>query len=155
MSKIYILLFAGLSLLSCHKKEDDMYVKNSDYLVIGTFYRQGENTEAQTYMLINGKVFKTANNHYTRSGRSSFEKLGDEKYREVSGLITDFPVQLLKDYKNIYGCPDCHHEGGIFLAYKKDGELRKWKIDKDTTKTPVFLHVYTGKIIKAIKFLQR
>ena len=44
-------------------------------------------------------------------------------------LLATFPSDLLNSEKEIYGCPDCADQGGVYLETGKGNETRKWRID--------------------------
>lgn len=41
-------------------------------------------------------------------------------------------MSLKKNPNLTIGCPDCHDQGALYLAFEDNGEVNEWKIDPDT-----------------------
>jgi hypothetical protein len=59
------------------------------------------------------------------------------------------PLIMLLDPRKIFGCPDCHDQGGYYLDYTLFGIKRYYEIDKGSE--PFYFHSLTKDIDKKIE----
>lgn len=150
---ITILLFSIF--LSCHKEEITQ-VKDSDYLIFGHFYKDCEGESCvETFLLTDGKLYEDTNDSYSRIQHFNFVELSNEKYKSSSDLLTLFPKRLLRERKRFFGCPDCSGQGGLYIAYKKNGELKSWELDPSKKNVPIYLHSYIDEVSNRISLLNK
>jgi len=149
---IVLLLFVS-TLVSCHLDETES-IENNDYLIFGHFYGKCKGEKCiETYMLTQGKVFEDIDDRYQQDEHFNFKEVRSIRYNQVNDLFTKIPKQLLNSRTTIYGCPDCNGQGGLYIIYKKDGELKKWKIDQNKKNVPIYLHSFMDDVNKMIKLL--
>ena len=142
---LLILLCLPIIFTSCKKEEVE--INNNEYLIFGHFYGMcGGEDCIETFKLTDEKLYEDLNDNYSGTEPFNFVILGDEKYNEAKDLISFFPSQLLNENDITFGCPDCVDQGGLFIGYKKDGELKKWRIDQNKNQVPNYLHNFMDKV---------
>lgn len=90
------------------------------------------------YKLENGKLYLDDMSTRYQSGSITFQKtpLDDKLAKKAEELYRLFPSYLRKNPNTTIGCPDCHDQGVIYLAFEENGELTEWKIDPDKNDFP-------------------
>ncbi|HIP48028.1 MAG TPA: hypothetical protein EYG92_03565 [Lutibacter sp.] len=142
MNKITLFTLAlTISFLFSCKKEEITQVDDSDYLIFGHYFRDCEGESCiETFLITDGKLYEDLSDSYSRSVHFNFVELSNEKYKSTTDLLETFPQKLLKDRRHSFGCPDCSGQGGLYIAYKKEGELKSWKLDPTKKNVPTYLH---------------
>lgn len=46
-------------------------------------------------------------------------------------LLMDVPAELTSGTEHVFGVPDSHDQGGVYLQVTKDGVVHKYRIDND------------------------
>lgn len=135
-----------LIFLTACKTEKLNSALETDYLVFGHFYGEclGESC-IETFKLTDTKLYEDISDGYSHSNYN-FQQLTGEKFIAVKDLIDQFPNQLLTDSIQIYGCPDCRDQGGIYIEYVKNGVVRSWRIDMDKGTVPPYLHPFMDEV---------
>lgn len=67
--------------------------------------------------------------------------LSSDKFEQVKHLLSEIPEELTTTADKSYGCPDCHDQGGIYVAVSVTQDAlggdaittRKYQIDPDDT----------------------
>ena len=71
------------------------------------------------------------------------ETLPVDKFNLAKKLLDKFPQYLLFNPNKTFGCPDCADQGGYYIEIKeKNGEVKNWHIDTDTSKQPAEIRAY-------------
>ena len=147
---LLILLCLPLLFISCNKNEE-FEISNNEYLIFGHFYGMCSGEDCiETFKLTDEKLYEDLNDNYLGTEPFNFVILGDDQYNEAKDLISFFPSQLLNENDTTFGCPDCVDQGGIFIGYKKDGDLKKWRIDQYKNSVPDYLHDFIDKVNEKI-----
>lgn len=152
---LIILILLVSTLFSC-KKDDITAVEDNDYLIFGHFYNDCDGERCiETFLLTDGKLYENLNDNYKVQAEFNFVELSEERYQLTSDLLEYFPKKLLKDRRRTFGCPDCSGQGGLYIAYKKDGELLSWKIDPSKKDVPPYLHNFIDKVSQNLALLNK
>lgn len=143
------IILTVIILTSCQKDE---IIKN-DYLIFGHFYGEcaGESC-VETYKLTNDKLYEDLNDNYYATS-FNFVELSNDKFNDVNDLSDFLPDLLLDENDSTFGCPDCHDQGGLFVSYNKDDELKSWRIDQSKDDVPNYLHDFIDKINEKIALI--
>ncbi len=122
------LVVTSLLFFSCKKSKE----LPADYLVFGTFYNGCESGCLNFFQISNDQLYAAMPGYslvQTQSQVFSSEPLPAEKYEIARELVSDFPEYLRNSSEEIFGCPDCTDQGGLYLERRQNGVVRKWKID--------------------------
>jgi len=122
------LLTASLLLFSCKKNPEPP----ADYLVFGTFSAGCETGCFKLFQLSNGQLYKAIPGYslvQPQTQKFSSDPLPAEKYMLARELMEDFPAYLSNSTEEVFGCPNCADQGGLYLEQQQNGIVRKWKID--------------------------
>lgn len=149
--KKLILILSVVILTSCHKNEND--INENDYLIFGHFFGEcmGE-TCIETYKLTSSKLYENQNDNYAHTD-FNFIELDNDKFNDVSDLSSFLPTELLNESDSTFGCPDCHDQGGLFISFFNDNELKTWRIDNDKNAVPSYLHDFMDKVNQKIELI--
>lgn len=151
----FITLFLTMSLLFSCKKQDITPVNDNDYLIFGQYFKDCEGEKCiETFLLSDGKLYEDLSDSYSRNVHFNFVELSDEDYKNTANLLDSFPKKLLKDRKHTFGCPDCSGQGGLYIAYKKEGELKSWNIDPTKKNVPAYLHNFIDDVLNKLASLK-
>lgn len=147
-------LLCGLSACDC----DDLPARDSPspaVLIFGHFNGEciGENC-IETFKLTEVALFEDTLDQYDAMIPLAFVQLSDELFLQVQDLRDNFPQELLAEQEYILGCPDCADQGGLFISYEMDGDIRSWRIDQDQTQVPEYLHAFMDQVNLSIALLQ-
>jgi hypothetical protein len=80
--------------------------------------------------------------------------LPHSKYQMARALLDSFPAYLLNSTDSVYGCPDCHDQGGVHLRLEQNGIQRSWHLDTEAAYLPPALKPYVQQVMATIKKLQ-
>lgn len=122
------LLTAGLLLFSCKKDQ----APPADYLVFGTFSAGCETGCFKLFQLSGDQLYVAMPGYNLGQPQTqvfSSDPLPAEKYTAARELLEDFPEYLRNSAGEVFGCPNCYDQGGLYLEQRQDGIVRKWKID--------------------------
>ncbi len=148
-----ILSFTILFVSSCNK-EDEIESNQTDFLIFGHFHGEciGEGC-VETFKLDHEKLFEDSNDNYSGTN-FNFIEIGNDKFEQVKDLVDYFPSKLLSENENVFGCPDCADQGGLFIQYSENGNIRSWKIDKSKSSVPNYLHEFIDKVNEKIDLIE-
>ena len=148
MKKLIIVLVV-IIVSSCNKEKID----KNDYLIFGHFYGEciGE-TCVETYKLTNDKLYEDQNDNYNPTS-FDFIELDDDKFDEVNDLISYIPNSLVQEDDQTFGSPDSHDQGGLYISYYNEGDLKTWRIDQEKTDIPNYLHDFMDKVNEKISLI--
>ncbi len=147
--KLFILTLLIAFISSC-SKNDEVELNKTDYLIFGHFYGECIGTTCvETYKLTNTKLYEDTNGNYLGT-EFNFVELGNDKFHLTKDLIDYFPNQLLNENENVFGCPDCVDQGGLFIQYSKNENVKSWRIDQSKNAVPNYLHSFMDKVNEKI-----
>ena len=153
LSPITLILLVTL-LISCKKSN----LGENDYLIFGHFYGEcwGERC-VETFKLTDIKLFEdtTDSYQYQSPNNGGFVKLSNYKFKLVKDLTDYFPIKLFNESNTVFGCPDCADQGGLYIEYKKNGNIGHWTIDQRTRNVPDYLHKFIDKVNEKIELINK
>lgn len=147
--KLYLLFsIIFLSITSCHKEEDtipDTPDTQADYFMFGRYYGECLGSECvQIFLLQDGKLYEDTIDQYPGVGTlpysGEYVLLSDTLYDSVADLPAFVPEELYTDTVNVFGCPDCHDQGGFLIQLQQDDTVKFFVIDTDTSAIPSYLY---------------
>lgn len=154
--KFIIWIFAVLWLFAACKKEDHpapgcgvslQPPDSTGYFIFGTYVGmcQGPAGCAVFYKLSNGSVYRDSVIHLLRPASFSKIPLGGNSWATASAVLDCFPSEMATHPNTTIGCPDCHDQGGYYIAYKANSASpeQTWTVDTDTASlsNPVIQYV--------------
>lgn len=147
---LFALIFFSILVTSCNENDYEINLVQNDYLIFGHFYGQciGDGC-VQTFKLTNEKLYEDLNHNYS-GAPFNFVELENEIFNTVISLMDAFPSQLISETEEFLGCPDCADQGGLYIEYKKEGVIKKWKIDQSKSQVPNYLHDFIDTINEKI-----
>lgn len=154
MDNLKLILYTLTFLVFCScDKEVSNELNEGDFLIFGHFYGEciGEGC-VETYKLTSSKVYEDTNDNYLETD-FSFIKLGNDKFKEVKYLIDFLPNELLESDEDNFGCPDCLDQGGLFIQYSKNGNIKSWRIDQSKSAVPNYLHEFMDEVNEKIDWI--
>jgi hypothetical protein len=149
-SLIALATIAAVVLTGC--KKSSTAVKRFSF---GTAYSMCSGDCAAFYQIQNDELFKDDMNAFL-SWPPSFDystPLPNNKYQLAKQLLDSFPAFLLNKPDSVYGCPDCHDQGGVHIRMEQGGVARSWHLDTDDAYTPSPVKEYVNKVEAVIKQL--
>lgn len=152
--KLNLVFLLGLLLLSACSGEDD----NNDAFIIGTFFGEclGE-TCVEVFQVSEEFIFEDRSDLYPSGiddGRQ-FEKVDGNAKMFFDQINNAIPASLLNMKDEVFGCPDCADQGGIYLKLIKDNnEDGYWIFDNDTEDVPEEYHELIELIRRIAKSLE-
>jgi len=152
--KLFILAFSLMIISSC-EKNNIFPLDNDSYLIFGHFHGEclGE-TCIETFKLTENKLYEDSKDLYSNTS-FNFVKLEESKFDLVKDLVDYFPEQLLDEKEERFGCPDCLDQGGLFIQYSDNGNVKSWRIDKIKSEVPEYLHEFIDKVNEKIALINR
>lgn len=138
-------------LVGCKKSKDEL--KHDDYLIFGHFFGFCFGEECiEMYKITKSKLYEDKEDLY---GQEAFDfiEVPVEKFDLVKDLVTDLPQNLIDSPDSTFGCPDCADQGGIYIEYRKNDVVHKWKIDNDNTPLPAYLQEFKAKVKTKIELI--
>jgi len=157
MRRITKMLFFGIllgSIMSCGEENGiELGSLDQDYLVFGHFYGEcGGEGCIETFALTSNKLYEDTNDMY-RGTDFNFVELENEIFEKVVDLKDKFPVDLLSEDEQTFGCPDCGDWGGILVQYVQSGNAKTWFIDLKTEDVPEYLNDFVDAITEKISLI--
>lgn len=149
--KLLLNIILSLIILAGCSDKCPVSAPDGDYLVFGSFYGMcaGE---------ICIEIFKYENNILYEDGADIYPSSEEMPYKgnyyiidnkypdDIDYLLSHFPGELLSSGQRTFGIPDGHDQGGLILQVKKDGIVKQWLIDMQTTWLPEYLKNYAEKL---------
>lgn len=151
-----LLLFTFFSAASCNEEKDEPTVQNdaSEYIVFGDFYGFCSGDECiRIFKLSDGKLYKDSKQNYPQQGAiysGTYGPVSSAKTDSIDMLLSGYPLQLLNDTNEVFGCPDCVDQGGMYLEIKTNSSHRSWLFDNVHSALPVYLQDYASDLRKAV-----
>lgn len=127
----------------------------TEELVFGTFYGRCRGSEEciELFKLTDGQLYEDRKDAYPNGDNPSFEfeALDQTAYNKAKGLMAQFPNALLEEQEATLGCPDCADQGGYFIGYKNEGQFTYWRVDKNLSNVPAYLHRFLKEVEETIQ----
>lgn len=152
------IVFAFLGLATNCKEDNGINSPyDNSYIVFGSYFGMcsGESC-IEIFKIDNGALYEDTTDIYPipQLYEGKFVQLPQSKYNMVKDIITKVPKQLLSDTNTIFGIPDAHDQGGIYLELKVDGKRRFWMMDTYTNRLPEYLRIFSNTLKEYINKLQ-
>lgn len=133
--KSYILFatFAVVALLSCKKEKQQI----AETLVFSTYAGMCGGNCFHVFKLDNTKLQEDEiPEHLTNYENYEFtatKTYNQAKYEAVKTLLNEIPAEFKGTTSIVYGCPDCHDQGGVFIQVITAGVTTYYNIDNANT----------------------
>jgi hypothetical protein len=155
LTSALLAFFALVTLTNCDKEEARVLPSNFDSFTFGKHFCFCTSTCAILYEISEdalraGKGIGCIPQDYTFDGVI----LAQDKYEIAKQLIDEFPVKLIQDSQETYGCPDCADQGAYFLQMRNQRETRTWRLDTRIEDLPASLQAYQQSIQEVLDALQ-
>lgn len=130
---------------------------DNNYIVFGSFFGNciGEPC-IEIFKIENGVLYEDTADVYPipQLYEGKFVQLPQAKYDMVKDIITKVPKQLLSDTTTVFGTPDAHDQGGLYIELKANGKRRFWLMDTYTNRLPEYLRTFSNILKEYINKLQ-
>lgn len=162
LAKLYLLLAIPFIIItSCDKEENsipDTPDMGADYFIFGRYYGECLGSECvQIFLLQDGKLYEDTTDQYPGIGLlpygGAYILLSDALYETVADVPAAVPAALYSDSINVFGCPDCHDQGGFLIQLQQDDTVQFFVIDTDTSAIPSYLYDITEMLQEKISAL--
>ena len=129
-----LLLPLALLLTSCTKKSSS---GKADKIVFGTFYGMCAGNCVRIYQVDATTLQKDDSVKYP-DGAWTYNfngttMLSADKFNIAKDLLNQVPSELLNNNNKMYGAPDSHDQGGVYIQIIKGTEKRRFRIDFDNS----------------------
>lgn len=153
IKRLLLPLILGLSLAGCAEK----VIPDANGFVFGSWYGFCIENCIHVYKLENGKLYPDDMSTRHQSEEITFEKTPlDEKWaKKAQELYELFPAYLSKNPNLTIGCPDCHDQGVLYLAFEENEKSIEWKIDPVENNYPPEIKVFIDEMKELISELPR
>lgn len=140
---------------SACKQDVPIDLQDEDYLIFGHVFGECVGEECiEIFKLTESQLFEDIVEATPAENRPyDFVELDNELFEKVSDLPAFFPSQLRDSSSMTFGCPDCLHQGGLYIELSEDGEVKRWEIDNAISQTPAFLHEFSEKVKEKIRLI--
>ena len=154
--KSILILVACYGLFASCKKDAYLPTDADQYLIFGHYYGEcfGEAC-VETFKLTHTALYEDTNDPYAGNGPFNFEKLPDSQYVSAKHMFKQIPNELLEQPDSTFGCPDCADGGGLYIEYKKNNFIGKWRIDQYEGHVPAFLHPFIQEVNRTIRDINK
>ncbi len=151
-------LLALLSLGNCEKQKMEKLV-GDDYIQFGIYSGNCSGKCQIFYLLTENEVFKDELYLFSVIDKKPYvgryRVLSNELFENVKQLKANFPMEILEENKSVFGYPDAHDQGGIYLEYRKGESHKFWHIDPVKERVPEYLHSYLNQLDSAHSILNK
>ncbi len=153
---VTILAILGLT-TNCRDDNAVNLPYDSSYIVFGSYFGEciGEPC-IEIFKIENDVLYEDTADIYPAPQlyEGKFVQLPQAKYNMVKDIITKVPKQLLSDTNTVFGIPDAHDQGGLYLELKVDGKRRFWMMDTYANRLPEYLRAFSNTLKEYINRLQ-
>lgn len=158
MKKMFFIIgICILAFISC-KKANPVEPKETQYLIFGEFYGECLGNKCKTYFKVNNFALYTDTLHQYPSQDKpldfAFIRMDDTKYKQVNDILNELPPQLLNEITHVFGNPDSHDQGGVYIETMVNGEKKFWILDNDDKELPEYLKPFKQKIVNKFDILK-
>ena len=131
-----LLLFNLLAFASCSIHNRD----NIDYIIYGTYAGECMGHCSLMFKLDTSKLFVDTTgsffNNWEKTVTFNNDTLSREDFLNAQDIRQKLPTLLLTSSSTSFGRPDGYDQGGIFVQFKIDKEIKTFYIDVDKDKIP-------------------
>jgi len=150
--KYIVFGFTAIFLALCSKEVKPEQTE-VDYLIFGRYFGHCLGEECvNIYKLTGNALYKDTSKAFVMTD-FEFVPMDQSDFEVAGSLIQQLPAQLLKSTESFFGCPDCHDQGGMYIALSTNEEIRTWRIDTDKRKVPGYLHHYMNQVNQILENL--
>jgi hypothetical protein len=157
MSKQFQVVIAFLILCTgCSTKAKSDTI---DYLIYGVYAGECFGHCSTMYKVTKSKLFIDTTDSYFKGTRFVWKRLNFDKetlnekgFATAQEAITQLPELLLSSNDREFGYPDSHDQGGIFIQFKVDTNLKTFWIDTELDQIPFELRDYAKLIMRLSSF---
>lgn len=145
------LLFVMALMVSCKKNNTTTSTIYPDYFIFGSDSNMCVACSSY-YYTANKKVYPTHSPDLNDSILASTAPMGAGAYTAAEKLMQNFPIYLVShpDTNFLYNRITIAPFRVVYLEYKQNGIIRKWRIDGDTSLLPVEIRSYIFTVKKTI-----
>ncbi len=150
-STIITLTFA-FSIVNCSPPNRD----NIDYVVYGTYAGECMNHCTLMFKLEKHKLLvDTTDSFFDNSQQTERvifkgDTLPHDDFLKAQKVMNELPRILLNSVSKDFGHPDQHDQGGIYVQFKRNNELKTFYIDTEMDKIPSELRDYAKLIMSEV-----
>ena len=130
MKKSPFFILIALLALSC-ENEPAFELQNTDYLIFGWYAGECAGDCIAAFRVSNQSLEEDTTTRFYRQDYTfqAGRVLDNDTWSRASTLISSLPTDLIQSGTDIYGCPDCADQGGIFLIFNQAGQTRTILLD--------------------------
>ena len=134
MKKSPFFILIALLAFSC-ENEPAFELQNTDYLIFGWYAGECAGDCIAAFRVSNHSLEEDTTAQYYRQDYSFLagRVLDNDAWSRARNLITSLPAEIAQSDTEIYGCPDCADQGGIFLIFNQEGQIRTIHLDTADT----------------------
>lgn len=157
--KNWMLLLISFMLISACKERECCDYPEPDYLIFGVFNGFCSGPKCIAIFKLSDSLLLEDNldNYPSRSNfyEGQYAQRSIEKYAIAEKLRNQFPSQFLSETQRVFGIPDAHDQGGVYLEYKSQTFHNFWILDTSIDRLPDAYKAYTELVIETVdKLLQ-
>lgn len=150
---IMLVLLMAIGLFSC-KKTETVETDVFEYLIFGSYAGECIGECATIYKLTGDMLYVDDMEYYTQDISFNSTALSQAQFDIAEVLRTEFPVDILAETEDTFGCPDCYDQGGYIVEWKTNAITKRWHLDTTEEDIPAYLAVYTQRIGEIMMDLQ-
>ena len=156
MKKLFYFVLIASIALACSEglESPNSQTVRIDELVFGRFYGMCFGESCVEIYLVNDEELleDTTDNYLFREifEQDQYLRMSAEKHSIALELLEEVPIQLTQQSNNVYGCPDCHDQGGLHLKIIENGEERNFRFDLENSENPDYLRPYLRKVNQTV-----
>ena len=150
MKHIIATLFLLTMLFSCRKESITSGSSNPDYFIFGTAYGMCQGNCANFFNLKFGKIYPDNMNYMQQTLTFQTVQLSNADYLLAKQLVDSFPAYLINNPDEIFGSPDSHDQGLIYIERKKSGHKNYWYIDTEIDSLPIEIRNYSLSVLNIV-----
>ncbi len=158
--KISIIAYSLFALLllqcSASKEENSQPI---DYLLFGTKYGKCISGCNRLYYMDGKNLYQFISKSHEELTATEFTSKGillsQDKYNKYKNLLDFLPTDLDLSDLDTFGCPNCYDQGEIYIEYKKDNVVRKFRADTKQADNPVWLRAFAENLKLAVEDLSK
>jgi hypothetical protein len=143
--------FLSFILIGCNKRVETP----ADYIVFGDYYGMCAGSCAHYYKIEAGVLYKDALMEYPSTGAPSYQfNAYTAPYNSaLLDLAAELPANMYNE-PGVIGMPDAYDQGGLYIEVNTQGNITRWKIDKNKLDVPVYLHAVCDSVEHYLEALE-
>jgi hypothetical protein len=134
----------------------DQRRNNIEYIVYGTYAGECIAHCATMYKFEGSKLLvDTTDSYFPDQGKGlkfGFQSLDPEHLHSAELIKARIPTMLFESNGEVYGNPDGHDQGGIYIEFEIKGDTSRFYIDTNLEKIPPELRDYASLIMERTGF---